>query len=149
VCPAILRCLQKWSGLDRRLLQDNARRGDVSGLRAISTTRRRAFLGALIRSNWSAPRKLTPLVNSGRTWVSHTLTYSVQFNNGTFPEHLMEGRSKGTKNLTFLSAYYRVFVSNLTPFTCLRNYTVSCKPKVNRSVIFFSFLRWGKPESTW
>jgi len=61
------------SGLDRRLLEDDARRGDVSGLRdAISPTTRRAFLGTLILSNWSTPRKRKPLVNSRRATASYT-----------------------------------------------------------------------------
>jgi hypothetical protein len=86
---------RKRSGLDRRLLEDDARRRDVSGLRdAISTTTRRAFLGTLILSNWSTPRKRKPLVNSGRTWASHTLTHNVQSNNGAVPEPRTAARSQ-------------------------------------------------------
>jgi hypothetical protein len=129
--------LQEWSALDRRLLQDDARRGNVSGLRrAISTTRRSAFLGALILSNWSTPRKLKPLVNSGRTWASHTLTHNVQSNNGTVAKHLMERRI-----WTFLSAQHRAFVSSLTVSTCSRNFAASWKPNVNRLVTFL--VSWG------
>jgi hypothetical protein len=74
VPPVPLCCVSpETSGLDRRLLEDDARRGDVSGLRdAISPTTRRAFLGTLILPNWSTPRKRKPLVNSRRTTASHT-----------------------------------------------------------------------------
>jgi hypothetical protein len=127
--------LQKWSGLDRRLLEDDARRGDVSGLRdAISTTRRRAFLGTLILFNWSTPSKLKPLVNSGRTWASHTLTHNVQFLNIAW----REDRKKLEHRLPSLHST-ELFVSNLTVFSRSRNFTVSWKPKMNRVHKILSF----------